>query len=94
MDHNQEPDHDDFQVLRGIAKSCNTTSWGLGQHLEAEGLRNRDATPTVEAKLSGWAIPYRLDHGKTAWKWSREKILDLVKKKPAPIKGKRRANRP
>ena len=39
MNQNPQPDPNDFQVLRSIAKSCDTTSWGLGQHLEAEGLR-------------------------------------------------------
>jgi len=94
MNQNQQPDPDDFQVLRSIAKSCCTTSWGLGQHLEAQGLRNCDGTPTEEAKEAGLAMPYRLAHGETGWKWHREKLLALCKEKPAPIKGKRRANRP
>lgn len=85
------PDPEDFQVLRGIAKSCNTTSWGLGQHLEAQGLRNRDGSPTPMAKLEGWAIPYKLDHGGTSYKWDREKVVELCNKKPAPPKGKKRA---
>jgi len=90
MNQNQQPDPDDFQVLRSIAKSCCTTSWGLGQHLEAEGLRNCDGTPTEEAKEAGLAMPYRLAHGETGWKWHREKLLALCKEKPAPSKGKRR----
>ena len=87
----QLTDPEDFQVLRGIAKSCETTSWGLGQHLEAQGLRNRDSTPTTEAKTNGWAIAYKLDHGDIGWKWNREKVVELCKKSPPPSKGRKRA---
>lgn len=69
--------NDDYAVMRFIAKTLGTTSHVLGRCLRAAGLRDGSGAPTILAKSAGWAIPYRLDCGLTAYKWHRTSVQEL-----------------